>query len=129
MCNKGTQFSDFVECDGMVQIASNDMVPSYGAGTVRVISVVDGLKHDVALPDVIYTPGIMNSLIFKAQVWKNRFPVMMGDGLNNARRGRMDLKQKSSGRVGMCGFETSKGLYEPVLRLCRIKCISLRLTP
>lgn len=52
-CINRTQFSDFVECDGMVQVDNNEVLFSYSLGTVPAVSMVDGVDHNVARQDLI----------------------------------------------------------------------------
>lgn len=77
-------------------------------------TTVDGVTHNAALKDVMYTPGITRNQIYISKVQRNGFRVLVDDDLSHAMHGRMDLQQNSSGEVKVCWFETRNGLHQAV---------------
>lgn len=117
MYNNRAHFSNFVECEGVVQVYNNEGILSYSVGTVRIMTMVDGVMHYVTLNDVMYTAGIMHNIISIAPVRKNRFRVQIDDDPSNAKHGRMDLHHKPSGEVKIYGYKTREGLYNAITRV------------
>lgn len=98
MSNNRAYFSEFLECEGIVQVGNTEMIPSYWVGAVRMASVVDGTKQNITLNDVIGSPKIMHNLIFIAQARKRNFRVRIDDDPENAIVGRMELYHKPPGQ-------------------------------
>lgn len=110
-------FSTFLECEGIIHVPNNERIPSYGVGTVRMAAVVDGIKHNITLNDVVCAPKIMYNLIPIAETRKRNFRVRIDDDHENATVERMELYHEPTGKVKMCGFETANGLYQAVAQV------------
>lgn len=109
-----SHFSDFFKCSAFVWACNNECIPSYGVGTVRMITIECVVSHNDALQDVLYAPVTLQNLFSASQVQRNCFRVLVDKDLKHAMLSRMDLHRRSSGKVKMCGFETGDGFYETV---------------
>lgn len=85
-----------MESEGAVQVNKNEVIPSFGVGTVRMMTFVNVMKHNVTLQGVIYTTEIIHNLLSVPQAWKNRFRVRIDDDPHIAMLEQMDLHKKPS---------------------------------
>lgn len=117
MSNNRAYLSDVLECEKIVQAGNSETIPSYGVDNVRMAAVVDGTKHNITLTNTIYTPKIMQNLIFIAQARKRNFRARIYDDPENATVGRLELYHKPSGKAKMCSLETANRLYQSVAQV------------
>lgn len=110
MSNKRSFFSNFVQCKEALQVVNSEVIPSHGVGVVRRTTMVDGSQHRVTLSYALYTPNVLHNLIYIFRIRKNKFGVRDDENPSNVICDRMDLVDKPSDEVKMCGLETQERL-------------------
>lgn len=71
-----SHFSDFKESVEKVRVGKDKLIYSYVVEAVLIILMVNEMKHTIDSVDVIYTPGMLQTLLSTAKVWKNGFQLL-----------------------------------------------------
>lgn len=117
MANCREFFCEFKPESGTIQVGNNEFIRSEGIGTVKVATVVRGVKKIVVLTDVLLVPEIAYNLISISQARRNGHRIIIDGRRNQNQRGVLELFNKKSGDVKMIGIETKEGLYEAALKV------------
>lgn len=116
MTNNKKYFRAFKSVERSIQMGNNELSPSFGVGTVRIVTNVNERMHNVVLRNVSYAPEIAYNLIPVSKICRKDFMIRIdGDSVNH-RRGLMMVVNSVPGETKIADLVTDAGLYRAFIK-------------